>query len=295
MLSIPLGPMALPVLPLLFYASVWLCTALARRWAGADGGAQAERIVWGAALAGLLAARLGHVLHYWDAFAASPWAMLDIRDGGWFAPLGYAAAGAWMAWRAWPVPTLQRALGQAVAVAGGVYATGLLGIAIYTGTLGGSLGTFAAGASGGTTQKAVPNVALVALASPGTPTSAPTSSLPQIVHGKPAVVNLWATWCGPCRAEMPTLAAAQQANPDVAFVFVNQGESSPAVLAYLQRSGLGLHNVWLDSSGSLGTAINAPGLPTTLFFNAQGQQVDAHFGVLNAAALRVKLGQIRGQ
>ncbi len=46
----------------------------------------------------------------------------------------------------------------------------------------------------------------------------------QDLAGKPLVINLWATWCPPCRREMPVLAAAQQANPDVRFVFVNQGE-----------------------------------------------------------------------
>lgn len=279
MLSIPLGPMALPALPLLLLVSIWLCTWVARRLGGVDWGVKAESMVWGAAAAGLLAARGGYVLFYFSAYAANPWAVLDLRDGGWFAPAGYLAAGAWMVWRAWHVPAVHRALGVAVTVAGSLYATGLLGIAMHTGVL------------GNTAPRLVPDVALTPLSAQ---TATPTT-LPQIVQGKPAVVNLWATWCGPCRAEMPTLAAAQQAHPEVAFVFVNQGESSTTVLGYLQRSGLALHNVWLDPSGSLGTSINAPGLPTTLFFNAQGQQVDAHFGVLNAAALQVKLGRIRGQ
>ena len=58
-----------------------------------------------------------------------------------------------------------------------------------------------------------------------------TLGLPEIIKGKPSVVNLWATWCGPCRAEMPTLAAAQKNTPDVIFVFVNQGESQATVTA----------------------------------------------------------------
>src|SRR5690554_8147761 len=47
--------------------------------------------------------------------------------------------------------------------------------------------------------------------------------------GKPVVVNLWATWCPPCIREMPVLDEAQQANQDIHFVFVNQGEDSAEV------------------------------------------------------------------
>src|SRR5690606_40886240 len=44
--------------------------------------------------------------------------------------------------------------------------------------------------------------------------------------GQPTVVNLWATWCPPCRREMPVLRDAQQRYPDIAFIFANQGESA---------------------------------------------------------------------
>jgi thiol-disulfide isomerase/thioredoxin len=136
-------------------------------------------------------------------------------------------------------------------------------------------------------QQQVPDVMLTEL------TSTRTLSLPQLIAGKPTVLNLWATWCPPCRAEMPTLAAAQQNTPEVNFVFVNQGEAPAAVAAYLQRSGLTMSNVWLDPTSSLGPAAGSRGLPTTLFFDAKGKQVDAHFGVLNAAALQVQLARLR--
>ena len=58
----------------------------------------------------------------------------------------------------------------------------------------------------------------------------------QQLQGKPAVINMWATWCAPCRREMPLLQQAQKNHPEVQFVLVNQGEKAPAVAAYLQKN-----------------------------------------------------------
>ena len=132
-----------------------------------------------------------------------------------------------------------------------------------------------------------PEVALVALKD-GQP-----ATLAQAARGRPVVVNLWASWCGPCRVEMPDLADAQRRHPDIGFLFVNQGESAEKVQAFLTRSGLALDEVWLDQGSRLGQAIRSPGLPTTVFLDAQGRQVDAHFGVLSAASLQTRVEALR--
>ena len=89
------------------------------------------------------------------------------------------------------------------------------------------------------------------------------------------------------------LAAAQQREAVVGFLFVNQGESDGAVRAYLTDQGLPLREVLLDRGSKLGPAVGSRGLPTTLFYDAQGRLVDAHFGVLNAAALKAACAQLR--
>ena len=108
----------------------------------------------------------------------------------------------------------------------------------------------------------------------------------------PVVVNLWATWCGPCRREMPVLAAAQARHPGVVFLLVNQGESPEAVRRYLAAERLSLRTVLLDPGSQLGPALGSSGLPTTVFFDRHGRRTDAHLGALNAAALAAKVAPL---
>ena len=92
---------------------------------------------------------------------------------------------------------------------------------------------------------------------------------------------------------MPLLAAAQAREAGLRFLFVNQGESVGAVRAYLIDQDLALQQVLLDPASALGPAVGSRGLPTTLFYDARGRLVDAHFGVLNGAALAARLRALR--
>ena len=270
MLTVPLGPLALPLGPLLLMLSIGLAGALAwtlgRQYARALGSAALDALT-AAALAGLVAARLGFVLVHAEAYRGSPLSTLDIRDGGWIAPLGIAVAGLWLAWRAWRTRELAVPLGAGAA----------LGLALWLG----------AGAVLAPREAGLPAASLSAVA------DGRTSALPEIGRGRPVVLNLWASWCAPCRAEMPVLAAAQAREPGVLFVFANQGESPEVVRRFLERERHALQEVWLDPAARLGPALGSRGLPTTVFFDAQGRQVGAHVGVLNEAALRARLAALR--
>ncbi|MBN0545244.1 TlpA family protein disulfide reductase, partial [Pseudomonas aeruginosa] len=70
-------------------------------------------------------------------------------------------------------------------------------------------------------------------------------------RGRPLVINLWASWCPPCRREMPVLQQAQAENPDVVFLFANQGESAETVRHFLQGENLRLDNLLFDNCGQL--------------------------------------------
>ena len=110
--------------------------------------------------------------------------------------------------------------------------------------------------------------------------------------GRPLVVNLWATWCPPCRHEMPLLADAQRRRTDIAFAFANQGEDASTAQRYLADSGLALDHVLLDPGRAIGAATGSRALPLTLFYAADGRLVDTHVGALTAGSLDAALRRI---
>ena len=115
----------------------------------------------------------------------------------------------------------------------------------------------------------------------------------QQLQGKPAVINMWATWCAPCRREMPLLQQAQKNHPEVQFVLVNQGEKAPAVTAYLQKNQVEVAHVWLDESMQARSALPYQGLPSTYFLNKKGEIVAHSLGEIKHEQLEQYLQQIQ--
>ena len=81
------------------------------------------------------------------------------------------------------------------------------------------------------------------------------------------------------------MAANSASGTDVHYLFVNQGETPDVVLAYLQRHGLTLNHVMLDTKGEAAARYAAAGYPTTLFFDAQGRLVAQRMGEVSWASL----------
>lgn len=111
--------------------------------------------------------------------------------------------------------------------------------------------------------------------------------------GRPRVVNLWASWCGPCRREMPLLLQAARAHPDIRFEFVNQGETPTAAARYAAAVGLDNAAVLLDPEQTLLRYYALPGLPATLFFDARGRLLTSVVGELSAQRLQAALAHLR--
>ncbi|OZB74055.1 MAG: alkyl hydroperoxide reductase, partial [Thiomonas sp. 14-64-326] len=113
------------------------------------------------------------------------------------------------------------------------------------------------------------------------------------LRGQPLVVNLWATWCPPCRRELPLLIQAAQQQTGARIVLVNEGEAAPRVAAYLQRERLTDPGVLLDPGNRLLSLYQSPGLPTTLFIRADGTVQRVHIGELSTATLQQGIAALR--
>lgn len=281
MMTLNIGPLALPMAPLMALTALLLTTWAVRRFSPADEREAADSAVWWAAAVGLLTARVAHVGLNLDAYTPQPLNMVDIRDGGFMPVAGVAAGLAFLVWRT---------RGRLTHARRRVLATSVVGVLLW-GLAGQSLQWFKP--APGQQLSEIP-VLLQPLANAAPPFLPGTlQDIQRQAGGRPIVLNLWASWCGPCRAEMPVLARAQRQHPDVLFLLVNQGESEAVLRAFLQRERLQLSDVWRDPSSALGPALGSSGLPTTVVFNAQGQRVKAHVGVLSDAALSVMLRSVQ--
>ncbi|WP_337867585.1 TlpA disulfide reductase family protein [Meiothermus sp.] len=107
--------------------------------------------------------------------------------------------------------------------------------------------------------------------------------------GKPIVLNAWATWCAPCRREMPLLVEAAKANPEINFVFLNISDGPLAVRAFEDELNLKIPNVLLDPEAKLSDPLRIQGLPVTLLYDAKGNLVKRHIGEIEAAELEALL------
>ena len=221
---------------------------------------------WSAVLAGLLGGRAGYVAFHWPAFAAEPWSIPAFWQGG-LLPLGAAAGSvAYGLGRFWGHPRRQ-ALAQIPVAAG-------LGVWLL---LGAGQAWLAAAR-----EVRLPGGTLATLAGEG----------PLASSERPAVVNLWASWCPPCRREMPRLARAASRHPGVAFAFVNQGERRDRIAAFSERFDLAPDRVFLDPKREVARHFGTVGLPATLFFDRSGRLVSAHVGEISRAALEDQLDRI---
>jgi thiol-disulfide isomerase/thioredoxin len=88
--------------------------------------------------------------------------------------------------------------------------------------------------------------------------------------GKPVLLNLWATWCGPCVGEMPTLDAAAK---DMTIVAVSQDlEGGAKVTPFFAKGGYTRLQPYLDPKANLSVAYNAS-LPTSILYDSAGHEV----------------------
>ncbi|MFC3284208.1 redoxin family protein [Litchfieldella rifensis] len=209
----------------------------------------------------LLGARLGHVLTHLESYAGAPLDILKFWQPGYHGLWGLLAAAIWTAW-AFRDHALRLIGGIALLVG-----SSALWLVLVTLNPGGN----------GMALRELPDLALEDL--DGNPVNL------QTLPGERILINLWATWCPPCLREMPLLAEAD-ARDGVTVVVANQGETLLQVTRYLDEQGLVFRYALLDPHQELMGRIEAPGLPTTVLFDAQGRALERHVGELSRAQLK---------
>jgi thiol-disulfide isomerase/thioredoxin len=265
--ALQIGPLSLPYSVLLALVAIALGGFVAHRLARATG-TEVEPTLTYMLLVGMVAARLAFVVRWRDQYLDVPLSILNIRDGGWEPTAGLAAALLFGLQRAHRQAGLRKPVVAAALTTGMVLLLGGIASIVMT-------------------PPAIRLPPLTLSSLEGRPVSLADFA------GKPTVVNLWASWCPPCRREMPALQRAQAANPDVNIVFVNQGEEPGVIAAYLERNGLALGNVLVDPQSRTGAAVGHGALPTTLFFDADGRLAGIRIGELSQATLTQRLAELR--
>lgn len=114
--------------------------------------------------------------------------------------------------------------------------------------------------------------------------------------GKPIILNFWASWCGPCKMEMPDFNEAYSTYKDeIEFLMVNMTDGSRETVekasSFIAESGY-TFPVYYDTEYSAAITYSVSSLPTTYFLNAEGELVTYAKGAINAAILEKGISMI---
>lgn len=240
----------MPVTPLIFLGSVGIALFVARL--ASRGSSTAQATILYSVLIGLLVSRLSFVAHYFPAYHGDALKMIDVRDFGLDALPGVTAAALTLI-----VQSIRRRHGRRAVL-----------LATLAGFVTWSTATAFANMREATTF--LPAVNVLDMNGNSQPLARN--------DGKPLVVNLWASWCSPCRAEMPVLAEAQRDFPGIDLVFINQGEPETTVSNFVTEHGLQLHNLERDPTLEVARAVGTRAFPTTLFYDRNGKLLAMHLG-----------------
>lgn len=124
---------------------------------------------------------------------------------------------------------------------------------------------------------------------------APDGSRRSLGSLRPAavVVNFWATWCVPCKEEMPLLDRAAAAHPDVAFLAVDLDEDGGKIRAFFDELGLTRLEPLLDVGLETARRYGLASVPSTYFVDGGGTIRQVHIGQLDEPTLEDALDRIR--
>lgn len=112
------------------------------------------------------------------------------------------------------------------------------------------------------------------------------------LRGTPVVVNIWASWCGPCNEEAPTLAAAHATYGDrVQFLGVDILDSREGAREFIATYDWRYPSVF-DPDGAIRDGLGLLGQPVTLFYSADGLLISSYTGAIPEAEFEARIAEI---
>lgn len=111
-----------------------------------------------------------------------------------------------------------------------------------------------------------------------------STTLGDLMDGRPTLLVVWATWCQPCKKELPLIQEFARAHPEVKVVAVNLGDEVSSVKSFLSNLEVDLATV-IDSEGRLTSAAKVSSVPSLAILGTNGEVVARHMGELAAHTL----------
>lgn len=229
----------------------------------------------GALISALIGARLGFVFSYWPAFQDKPWTMFYFWQSGFMFSAGIVT---WLAFMIGKIAVMSSVQRNQQMGALSIHLSLFLSLYLVANLL------IPKGVNPGGDNSEFPRLANFQMQT--------IEGLPVALNdlkGQPAIINFWATWCGPCRREMQLLNDSfhQYQSQGIHLVAINMSEPTDQVVEYLEENKLDLP-VWIDGVNAGEDVFHSLGgqvLPTTLFVDAQGRIQRIRVGELSSGTM----------
>ena len=280
--AISLGPFLIPTRPAILMFSIlfaiWLCGFISRKYKTFSRRSRSD--VEAIALYSLIAARLGFVVMNWEAYQANIWSVLFLWQPGYDLSSGLFFGVGYLAWQTYrQKPRLRQPYLKLIA--GSYLAAGLI----------------FSGATASLDLLRDPGIAGVGDSFPDFQLQNLDGATEKISDyaGQAVIINFWATWCPPCRREMPLLDELHRDYQEkgLSVIGLDVGESASLVRNYVNSVKV-TYPVWVDAPSSLAgfdrtqqifSRFGGIGLPTTIFIDRSGIIRRVYVGELSRAFL----------